>query len=183
MIVFHFNGKEDIVIEILRRLELLYYLRDLLNLKGGKLLFKYSDEFNVKMDGLYFTMNVRASINTIAQNFQNSIKFNYLYKLSPGFLNYGRTFKEKFVVLSNVGLLYFDDPSNPPKKLIPINGSEIKKIDENVYKRKYCFEIRCLNKQNYIFAANSENDLNDWLNAFDLLKETYLKNKVEGPKN
>ena len=153
MIVFHFNGKEDIVIEILRRLELLYYLRDLLNLKGGKLLFKYSDEFNVKMDGLYFTMNVRASINTIAQNFQNSIKFNYLYKLSPGFLNYGRTFKEKFVVLSNVGLLYFDDPSNPPKKLIPINGSEIKKIDENVYKRKYCFEIRCLNKQNFIFAA------------------------------
>ena len=183
MIVFHFNGKEDIVIEILRRLELLYYLRDLLNLKGGKLLFKYSDEFNVKMDGLYFTMNVRASINTIAQNFQNSIKFNYLYKLSPGFLNYGRTFKEKFVVLSNVGLLYFDDPSNPPKKLIPINGSEIKKIDENVYKRKYCFEIRCLNKQNYIFAANSENDLNDWLKAFELLKETYLKNKVEGTKN
>ena len=183
MIAFHFNGKEDIVIEILRRLELLYYLRDLLNLKGGKLLFKYSDEFNVKMDGLYFSMNARASINTIAQNFQNSIKFNYLYKLSPGFLNYGRTFKEKFVVLSDVGLLYFDDPSNPPKKLIPINGSEIKKIDEKLYNRKYCFEIRCLNKQNYIFAANTENDLNDWLNAFEKLKENYLKNKVEGPKN
>ena len=182
MIAFHFKGKEDIVIEILRRLELLYYFRDMINLKGEKLLFKYSDEFNVKMDGVYFTMIARASDNTIAQNFQNSIKFNYLYKLTPGFFNYGRTFKEKLVVLSDVGLLYFDDPSSPPKKLIPINGAEIKKIDDNVYKRKYCFEIKCLNKQNFIFAAKSEVDLNDWLSAIEKLQETYSKNKVEVSK-
>ena len=182
MIAFHFKGKEDIVIEILRRLELLYYFRDIINLKGEKLLFKYSDEFNVKMDGVYFTMIARASDNTIAQNFQNSIKFNYLYKLTPGFFNYGRTFKEKLVVLSDVGLLYFDDPSSPPKKLIPINGAEIKKIDDNVYKRKYCFEIKCLNKQNFIFAAKSEVDLNDWLSAIEKLQETYSKNKVEVSK-
>ena len=176
MIAFHFTKGDDLVIEILRRLELLYYFRDLYKFKSfGKLAFKYSDEFNIKKSGRYFTMKVYVSNDTVAQNFQNAEKLDYLYKMTEGFFSY--SFNEKLVVLTNIGLLYFDDPTKPPKKLIAIVGSEINKCEEKKYGRKFCFEIRTLNKEHIVFAAKTEEDLNDWINAFNRMKEQY-ENKL-----
>lgn len=176
MIAFHFTKGDDLVIEILRRLELLYYFRDLYKFKSfGKLAFKYSDEFNIKKSGRYFTMKVYVSNDTVAQNFQNAEKLDYLYKMTEGFFSY--SFNEKLVVLTNIGLLYFDDPTKPPKKLIAIVGSEINKCEEKKYGRKFCFEIKTLNKEHIVFAAKTEEDLNDWINAFNKMKEQY-ENKL-----
>ena len=176
MIAFHFTKGDDLVIEILRRLELLYYFRDLYKFKNfGKLAFKYSDEFNIKKSGRYFTMKVYVSNDTVAQNFQNAEKLDYLYKMTEGFFSY--SFNEKLVVLTNIGLLYFDDPTKPPKKLIAIVGSEINKCDEKKYGRKFCFEIRTLNKEHIVFAAKTEEDLNEWINAFKKMKTQY-ENKL-----
>ena len=74
-------------------------------------------------------------------------------------------------------LLYFDDPTKPPKKLIAIVGSEINKCDEKKYGRKFCFEIRTLNKEHIVFAAKTEEDLNEWIKAFKKMKTQY-ENKL-----
>ena len=172
MIAFHFSKGNDLVIEIFRRLELLYYFRNLYkSRKFGKLAFKYSDEFNVKLNDKYITISISPSADTIAQNFQNAIKLDYLYKMTAGLFSYN--FTEKFVVLTGVGLLYFDNPNKPPKNLIPIIGSEINEVKEKKYGRPFCFEIKCLNKYNVVFATKSKEELNQWLNAFKQMNNTY----------
>ena len=178
MIAFHFSKGDDLVIEILRRLELLYYFRDLYHFKNfGKIGFKFSNEFNIKKDGRYFTMKVNVSDSAVAQSFQNAIKLDYLYKMRSGMFSY--SFVEKLVVLTNVGLLYFDDPTKPPRKLVAIVGSEIGKVEDgnNKYGKEFCFEIKTLNKEHLVFAAKSEEDLNDWINELNKMKMQY-ENKL-----
>ena len=178
MIAFHFSKGDDLVIEILRRLELLYYFRDLYHFKNfGKIGFKFSNEFNIKKDGRYFTMKVNVSDSAVAQSFQNAIKLDYLYKMRSGMFSY--SFVEKLVVLTNVGLLYFDDPTKPPRKLIAIVGSEIGKVDDgiNKYGKEFCFEIKTLNKEHLVFAGKSEEDVNDWINELNKMKMQY-ENKL-----
>ena len=176
MIAFHFSKGDDLVIEILRRLELLYYFRDLYHFKNfGKIGFKFSNEFNIKKDGRYFTMKVNVSDSAVAQSFQNAIKLDYLFKMRSGMFSY--SFVEKLVVLTNVGLLYFDDPTKPPRKLIAIVGSEIGKVEDNKYGKEFCFEIKTLNKEHLVFAAKGEEDLNDWINELTKMKTQY-ENKL-----
>ncbi len=108
-------------------MELLYFFRDLYKMKNfGKLKFKYSDNFKIKRNGGLSNIIVDQANNFfIAPNFENAQKLGYLMKLSGRIFS---TFKEKLIVLTNIGLLYFDDPNQPPKKLIPIIGSDIYKV-------------------------------------------------------
>ena len=172
MKAFHFKDKDDLLIEILRRMELLYYFRDLNRMKGrGKLKFKYSDSFKIKRNNSYSNIIVNQANNFhIAPNFDGAIKLGYLWKLTGTFFS---KFKEKLVVLTNVGLLYFDDPNRPPKKLIPIIGSEILEIKESKYRKKHCFEIKTLNGESYVFACNSKDDLESWHTEFNKFKKNY----------
>jgi hypothetical protein len=77
-------------------------------------------------------------------------------------------------VLTNVGLLYFDDPNKQPKKLIPLIGSEVFRIDEKKYKRKHCFEIKT-NGESYVFATNSVEDMESWIEEIKKFKKNYEK--------
>jgi hypothetical protein len=155
-------------------MELLYYFRDLYRMKAfGKLKFKYSDNFTIKRGGGYSNIIVNQANNFfIAPNFENAQKLGYLFKLSSGFFT---KFNEKLVVLTNVGLLYFDDPNKPPKKLIPIIGSEIYKLEEKKYRRKYCFEIKTLNGEFYVFATKTEEELESWVSEFKQFTKSYEK--------
>lgn len=85
----------------------------------------------------------------------------YLDKLEHSFFGQIK-WKETFVVLTNVGLLYFMDPLKPPTDLFPILDCEIKKLtraDEGyttgyeglklVYSRKTII-FRCLSATDYI---------------------------------
>jgi hypothetical protein len=154
-------------------MELLYYFRDLYRMKlFGKLKFKYSDNFTIKRGGGYSNIIVNQANNfLIAPNFENAQKMGYLDKLSGGFFT---RFHEKLVVLTNIGLLYFDDPAKPPKKLIPIIGSLIYAIEEKKYKRKYCFEIQS-NGEVYVFGTKTEEELNSWINEFNQFTKCYEK--------
>lgn len=139
----------------------------------GKLKFKYSDNFKIRRGGGYSNIIVNQVNNFfIAPNFENAQKLGYLFKLSGGFFT---KFNEKLVVLTNVGLLYFDDPNKPPKKLIPILGSEIQKIEEKKYKRKHCFEIKTLNGECYVFGTKTEEELDSWVTEFKVFKKGYQK--------
>jgi hypothetical protein len=174
LIAFHFVEGDDLLIEILRRMELLYYFRDLYRMKNfGKLKFKYSDNFKIRRNNTFSNIIVNQANNLfIAPNFENAQRLGYLAKLAGGFFT---KFNEKLVVLTNVGLLYFDDPNKPPKKLIPIIGSDIQKIDEKKYKRKYCFEIKALNGEMYTFGAKTEEELDAWMGEFKSFKKSYEK--------
>jgi hypothetical protein len=146
----------------------------------GKLKFKYSDSFKIKRNNTYSNIIVNNSNNFyIAPNFENAQKLGYLEKLSSGFFT---KFNEKLMVLTNIGLLYFDDPNKAPKKLIPIIGSELLKIDEKKYKKRYCFEIRTLNGESYIFAAKTQEELDSWIIELKGFKRSY-ENKIKNIDN
>ena len=36
-----------------------------------------------------------------------------------------KNFSERLVVLTNIGLLYYDEPKKNPRKIIPIIGSKV----------------------------------------------------------
>ena len=143
-------------------------------MKGfGKLKFKYSDNFKIRRNNAYSNIIVNQANNFfIAPNFENAQKLGYLSKLTGTFFT---KFNEKLVVLTNVGLLYFDDPNKPPKKLIPIIGSDIQKIDEKKYKKKFCFEIKTLNGESYVFATKTDEELDSWMQEFKSFKKSYEK--------
>jgi hypothetical protein len=155
-------------------MELLYYFRDLYRMKRyGKLKFKYSDNFKIRRNNVFSTIIVDQSNNfLVAPNFDGAQKLGYLSKLTGTFFT---NFKEKLVVLTNVGLLYFDDPNKTPKKLIPIIGSDVLRLEEKKYKKKHCFEIKTLNGDSYVFATNSNEDLESWIQEFKTFKKNYEK--------
>lgn len=63
-------------------------------------------------------------------NFQNSYKYGYLYKRADSLF---RDWSQKFCVLTNVGLLYYDDPNKKPKNLFPIINSRIESVPTKVF--------------------------------------------------
>ena len=72
-----------------------------------------------------------------SNNFLNSPAVGYLEKKSDSWF---KTWSEKFCVLTNVGLLYYDDAQNKvPKSLFPTIDAKIIKIDEVTYQRKFVF--------------------------------------------
>lgn len=73
----------------------------------------------------------------ISYNFINSQASGYLEKKSETWFSGGWT--EKFCVLTNVGMLYYEDPQKRPNNLFPTIDAEIVKIPEGKYSRKYVF--------------------------------------------
>ncbi len=63
-------------------------------------------------------------------NFQNALKVGYLYKRAESLFH---DWSEKFCVLTNVGLLYYDDPNKRPKNLFPIIDSRIEPVPSKVF--------------------------------------------------
>ncbi len=62
-------------------------------------------------------------------NFANALKIGYLHKRAESFFT---TWREEFCVLTNVGLLYYNDPNGRPHNLFPIIDSDIKAIPAEV---------------------------------------------------
>lgn len=172
LIALHFEGEDDILMEILRRMELVYYFADLYKIKNIRnIKFRCTDQFKVRRNGHLVNIVINQSNQYhIAPNFDNSRKLGYLMKASGGFFG---GWKEKLVVLSDIGLLYFDDPNKKPGPLIPITGSEIYKVEEKKFKRKFCFEILTINGQVFNFAARNEEEMESWLDEFKAVRKEY----------
>jgi len=112
----------------------LYYFRDLYENKlYGKLKIAYSDVIKVRRNNLYTNFIINNSSNyKSSPNFDDAYKLDYLYKWGKGFLK--GSFKEKLVVLTDIGLMYFDEPNKPSKRIIKIIGSEIIQVYIKLYK-------------------------------------------------
>ena len=179
IIVFHFNVGNDLVIMTLRRPELIYYFLKIKNnnKEESNIKFKYADEFNIKKDGRYYTQNIKSSMKSISFNFQTALKLGYLIKINEGYIF--NQYHEKLVVLTDFGLIYFDNPTASPKKLIPIIGSEITPSKSKLNDIQYIFEIRTLNKNKIVFGTNDKEDYDEWIKIFNDVKLKHWKKKVE----
>ena len=161
-------------------MELLCYFRDLHTIKNtNNLKFCYSDHFKIfREHGVSNIIVNQANNFFIAPNYENAHKLGYIFKYSTGF--FGSSFKEKLAVLTNVGLLYFNDPNDEqPKRIIPIYGSDIFKLPNTQFNRPYCFQIKTQKKDSFIFSTNSKEDLDDWIAELQKFGKEYEK-KVKG---
>jgi hypothetical protein len=68
--------------------------------------------------------------NLQLNNFINALLTGYLKLKTTTFLIGSTRWEERFVVLTNVGLLYFENPNNPPIDLFPVLDCEIKDLDK-----------------------------------------------------
>jgi hypothetical protein len=100
--------------------------------------------------------------NVQLNNFANAINSGYLKMLTNTFL-IGTRWEERFVVLTNVGLLYFTDPHQAPLDLFPVLDCEIVKVPPNEVKGNECtFKLIYLTK-NVTFQCSNAAEFANWL--------------------
>ena len=104
--------------------------------------------------------------NLQLNNFVNSIMCGYLEKLDYNFLGQMR-WEEKFVVLTNVGLLYFTDPLKPPSDLFPILDCDIRKLQRGDEGYTVGYEALRLvfSRKTVVFRCLSVSDYDAWFKA------------------
>ena len=175
ILAFIKNDGINILLLTLRRMDLLYYLRDYYR-KSNKtpLRFTYQDQYEVKIKGKICNLSVKDKIFTTLSNFDGAVKIGYLLKLNPHFKHF-KLFNQRLVVLSSIGLIVFDEPTKPPERLYPIIGSEIKRVSIEKYKKANCFEIKTLAGEVKVFAAYKEREMTSWLEEFNKVKEDFKK--------
>ena len=170
IILFEVNDGDNVLIETLRRMDLLIYLREHFRGNKNSIKFKYSDIFSVKIKGKSTDISVKDKVFSNLSNFDGAQKIGYLLKKGKLF---GKIFTEKLFILTSIGLLMFEEPSAPPKKLYPIIGSQIEKIEGNRYGRENCFKITFLSGKSKIFSTYKKRERESWLNEFNRIAEEY----------
>lgn len=192
LLAIHCPGSYDHLIEIIRRTELVMFLMHMFDVrKLTKPKIYYADGLKTKTSGknkvpenkiLKFDPaakqnvgkdNFKLMTHLTSINFINSPKYGYLMKRSDSWF---KQWTEKFWVITNVGLLYYNDPSQRPRNLFPIIDARIVKIEEKVFKKKFVFQIKAF-KWEIIFATKNELDYVEWMDAFSKLQSETDKKK------
>ena len=184
LLCIHFKFADDLLIEVFRRVELIQYFKDLNKIPKYKeitklIKFKYSDNFKIKRNGQILSIVVNQGNNFFWYNdFGNARKMSYMEKYYSGF--FGSGFAEKIVVLTEVGIMIFEEMKDKqPKQMIPISSSKVYKVEDKKYGKRFCFEIKEPGKETDIFCCKTEEDLNSWIKEIDKLKlEVENKQKV-----
>ena len=156
-------------------MDLLYFLKEHYHQSKKPIRFIYEDSFKIFVKGKETTLSVKDRIFTTLSNFDGAIKIGYLQKMSPLFF---KTFSERLVVLTSIGLIVFNDPTKPPERLYPIIGSKINKALGTKYKRPNCFEITTPSGEIKVFSAYKERELNSWIEEFKKVKKDF-SNKMK----
>ena len=171
IIVFQFDDGENLLIETLRRMDLLYYLKEFYRTNSKAIAFKYEDKFSLKIKNKLINLTVFDKIFTNLSNFDGAQKIGFLRKYKGKIIT--RIFTERLAVLTSIGLILFDDPTSPPEKLYPIIGSTIKKIEGNKYGRENCFEITLLSGAVKVFSAHKKRECDSWLQEFERIQKEF----------
>ena len=176
IIMFQITGGDNILIETLRRMDLLSYLRDTYRNSKNPIKIKYEDKFDIKVKGKVTTILVKDKVFSNFSNFDGAQKIGYLFLYKGTYIM--PIFKEKLFVLTSIGLIMFDEPSSPPSKLYPIIGSTIAKIEGTRYGRENCFQITCLSGKVKVFATRKKRERDSWLKEFDKINKEF-QNKMK----
>ena len=105
-----------------------------------------------------------------------------------------KTFAERLVVLTNIGLLYYDEPKKNPRKIIPIIGSKVsivtgEKFNKMIGASEPLFQISN-GEDTTIFSAGTKEQRDVWVNLLLEVQKEYrynislvdVKNTVEVKK-
>ena len=179
-----FKGGTDVIIETIRRIEMLRFIQIMID-KGI-----INKDLKITATN-YFFMNkkngTKEKIPTIKNNnfiitpnFENAQKVGILLKYKEGF--FSSYFQEKLFSLCSIGLIYFDDDYKTPKNIIPIIGTTIKFIVVQLNKRIYCLKMKTINDENFILGSYQKKEIFDWLKELADYKKIYqLKMKQINP--
>lgn len=107
--------------------------------------------------------------NLNSQNFINSQKIGYLTKIREGWYKQWKE-SRKLCVMTNVGLLYFNEADKRPRNIFPTIDAVVTKLKPSTYKRKWVFKLKSF-KWEIVFAANDEQDFNEWMAAIESVQK------------
>lgn len=171
LIHFAFEKGRDFIIETLRRCEILKFLKDKIQEKGTKINLAHSFVIR-KRNGENEIINLKKYF-TYTPNLENALKIGVLYKYQENF--FSSKFHEKLVVLCCLGLMYFEENEKSPKAIIPIIGTTIKTYHSfGGTDKYYCFQLKTINSDSYIFGSKIKKEISDWLNEFSLVQKRYI---------
>ena len=177
ILIFMRKKAQSIILLTLRRMDLLNFLKEHYHNSKKPIRFIYEDSFTTNIKGKDTKLSVKDKIFTTLSNFDGAIKIGYLQKMNPNPLFF-KSFSERLVVLTSIGLIVFNDPTKPPERLYPIIGSKILKALGNKYKKPNCFEILTPNGETKVFSAYKERELNAWIEEFEKVKKDF-RNKMK----
>ena len=179
-ILISFNEGSFIIIEIFSRIHLLEYLKDLYERYNYKKIhINFCDSFNIKLkNNIVYTYELKNKKDILfTPNFENAKKIGILFKYQENF--FSAYFQEKIVVLTSIGLIVFDKNNfNKPQMIIPIIGSGIKAITAKDKQKLYCFKIKTINNEKFIFGSYKNKEIIDWMKELRIFKELY-KSKMD----
>ena len=171
LILFQIHGGDNILIETLRRMDLLSYLRETYRNNKSLIKFKYADVFDLKIKGKITTVSVKDKIFSNLSNFDGAQKIGYLFMYIGTYIRV--IFKEKLFILTSIGLIMFDEPSSPPSRLYPIIGSTIEKLEGTKYGRENCFQVTLLSGKVKVFATRKRREMESWLKEFEKVNKEF----------
>lgn len=163
------KNQEILIILTLRRMDLLFYLREHYRKSQRTIGISYLDKFKMNIKGKVTELSVTDKIFRTFSNFDGAIKIGYLLKLS----HFLKIFEQRLVVLTSIGLIIFEEVNKAPERLYPIIGSKVEKVFGNKYKRPNCFEITTLAGEVKVFSAYKERELNSWLEEFAKVQKDF----------
>lgn len=152
---------------------------NIINSNGGKLKVLTNQNFTIrKKNGTSETITIKKNkLFIITPHFENAQKVGTLLKYQDNF--FSSTFQQKFLVLCSVGLMCFDEPDKSPKLIIPVVGTSLKFAVVPGSDKLYCFHMRTINNDLYIFGSRIKDEIFDWVDELIVYKKMYQKKMKE----
>ena len=173
-LLLFFNNKCFIIIEIYRRIVLLNYLKDLYLINKYKKIDIYlCDSFNIKINNHSFLYELKNNKDIIlTPNFENAQKIGILKKYKENI--FSGYFSEKLVVLCSIGLVVFSKSNiSIPKLIIPVIGSSIKTMTAETNEKIFCFKLKTINNEIFLFGSSKNKEVNDWIQELKNYQKLY----------
>ena len=99
-----------------------------------------------------------------------STKYGYVNKRSK---SWRKNWAEKFLVLTNIGLIYMDKPTDRTVKVFPFLDYEVVELDEAEYGRRFVFQLRTAKGgagSDFVVQAWTKKDYSEWIKALNDLR-------------
>ena len=174
------NGSPPLVLQSFRRAELMIYILSQRERTFPKPKIVVGDALRVFLKSgrtklLEFDKVLKSQANldesqknlletSQLNNFVNALACGYLEMLQKGLFG-GNKWTRYLVVLSNIGLLYFKDPLEPPADLFPILNCILSSVDpEEVDNSTTVFKLE-YSRKHVIFRCGSLSEYNSWTKA------------------
>ena len=170
MVLFRFNDGEDLLIESLRTYDLILFMKNNY-FPEDKEMFRYEDKFIIKLKGQLQRIVVTDKVLINIPNMDGALKVGYLFFYKANFIS--SNFTQVLGALINIGLVIFDEATLKPMLLIPIIGSEIRKVEKERFGNNNCFEIVLPSGETKVFSSKRAKERRSWLIHFSKMQTDY----------